>query len=417
MKKLLAYVMVAIASVLSFCASAQEAETADLMQVAAEGSKEVSTQGVSQADSLGIRISIVTCYPGSRNYELYGHTMIRVQVNGEDLLFNYGIFNFRAKGFLYRFVKGECDYVLAAYPYYYLTQGYESRKIVEQELNLTDEQKRKVVAFLWENAMPENATYRYDWAYNNCATKPRDIVEMAVGESLRYGEPEQPGASFREIMAYYDRNYPWQQFGIDLVLGSGLDKKLTYREQMFSPIKLMQALAGATVERDGERVPLVSHTCDLVEGGDEGAALGPTPFVLTPLFVFLALFAVALAFTVMERRKGVLYRWLDSAVFGAFALAGVLVAFLTLVSTHYGTSPNVNALWVHPLAFIPAICVWIKKSKRVLAVYHIANAAVIVLLAAAWGFLPQVGNVAFIPMAALSLVRSVNYLLYYKKNR
>ena len=98
-------------------------------------------------------------------------------------------------------------------------------------------------------------------------------------------------------------------------------------------------------------------------------------------------------------------------------MAGVLVAFLTLVSTHYGTSPNVNALWVHPLAFIPAICVWIKKSKRVLAVYHIANAAAIVLLAAAWGFLPQVGNVAFIPMAALSLVRSVNYLLYYKKNR
>ena len=410
---MMAVVLMALAGLM--VANAQE--TADIMQVAREGSREVDRHQGVDADLEQARISVVTCYPGSRNYELYGHTMIRVQISGQDLLFNYGVFNFKASGFLYRFVKGECDYMLAAYPYYYLTQGYESRKIVEQELNLTDEQKRKVVAFLWENAMPENATYRYDWAYNNCATKPRDIVEMAVGESLRYGEPEQPGASFREIMAYYDRNYPWQQFGIDLVLGSGLDKKLTYREQMFSPIKLMQALAGATVERDGERVPLVSHTCDLVEGGDEGAALGPTPFVLTPLFVFSALFAVALAFTVMERRKGVLYRWLDSAVFGAFALAGVLVAFLTLVSTHYGTSPNVNALWVHPLAFIPAICVWIKKSKRVLAVYHIANAAVIVLLAAAWGFLPQVGNVAFIPMAALSLVRSVNYLLYYKKNR
>ena len=98
-------------------------------------------------------------------------------------------------------------------------------------------------------------------------------------------------------------------------------------------------------------------------------------------------------------------------VFFAFALAGVLVAFLTFVSTHYGTSPNVNILWVHPLAFIPAIAVWVKPKSRLLLLYHYANVAIVVLLALLWWALPQVGNVAFIPMAAIGVVRSLNYIV------
>lgn len=388
-----------------------EDETADLMQVAAEGSQQVTAQGDTGAGSSGVEVSLVTCYPGSRNYELYGHTMIRVKVADDDLLFNYGIFNFRAKGFIYRFVKGECDYMLAAYPFSYLTQGYESRKIVEQKLNLTDEQKQKVLAYLWWNALPENATYRYDWAYNNCATKPRDIVEEAVGGSLRYGNPQEPNSTFRTIMEYYDRNYPWQQFGIDLVLGYGLDHVLTYREQMFSPIKLMQAFAGATIERDGKRVSLVSETVNLVDGGDEGAVLAPTPWLFTPICVFLVILIIVIMLTIREYKEKNRYKWLDSVVFGSYTLAGILVAFLTFVSTHYGTSPNVNILWVNPLAVIPAVGVWLKCCSKVLKVYHAANAAILLLLALCWWALPQVGNLAFLPLGAVSFIRSASYLL------
>ena len=403
---MMAVVLMALAGLM--VANAQE--TADIMQVAREGAQQVDQRQSAEADLAAARISVVTCYPGSRNYELYGHTMIRVQIAGQDLLFNYGVFNFKASGFLYRFVKGECDYMLAAYPFEHLTAGYESRKIVEQELNLTAEQKQRVVGYLWWNLQPQNVTYRYDWAYNNCATKPRDIIEMAVGSSLSYGEPADRTATFRSIMAYFDRNYPWQQFGIDLVLGMNLDHQLDYREQMFSPLKLKEALAGATMMKDGNRVPLVAATTDLVEGGEDGAALGPTPLLLTPLAVFTLLFVVVAVITFVEQRRRRLCRWLDSMVFGAFALAGVLVAFLTFVSTHYGTSPNVNILWVHPLAFVPAVAVWAKSKSHVLLAYHYANAAIVVLLALLWWALPQVGNVAFIPMTALSLLRSLNYI-------
>ena len=393
---------------------AAQSETADITKVAEKGSREMSVPTAIETH-IQAEISLVTCYPGSRNYELYGHTMIRVQIEGQDLLFNYGIFNFKQSGFIYRFVKGDCDYSLAAYPMQYLTQGYEDRKIVEQVLDLDDAQKVDIISFLWNNVQPENAVYRYGWAYNNCATKPRDIIENAVGGSLEYGNPKRGEATFRSIMAHFDKNYPWQQFGIDMVLGYDLDHKLDYREQMFSPIILMEAMADATQERDGKRIPVVKATNILVEGGDEGAVLGPTPMVLTPMFVLTLLLVIVLALTIKERLSKRHYRWLDSVVFGVYGLVGVLVAFLTFVSSHYGTSSNLHIVWLHPLLLLPAIMEWIKRMRPLVAIIHVVNALLIVLLAAGWYWLPQSGNMALVPMAGISLIRSVNYVIALKR--
>lgn len=393
---------------------AAQSETADITKVAEKGSREMSVPTAIETH-IQAEISLVTCYPGSRNYELYGHTMIRVQIEGQDLLFNYGIFNFKQSGFIYRFVKGDCDYSLAAYPMQYLTQGYEDRKIVEQVLDLDDAQKVDIISFLWNNVQPENAVYRYGWAYNNCATKPRDIIENAVGGSLEYGNPKRGEATFRSIMAYFDKNYPWQQFGIDMVLGYDLDHKLDYREQMFSPIILMEAMADATQERDGKRIPVVKATNILVEGGDEGAVLGPTPMVLTPMFVLTLLLLIVLALTIKERLSKRHYRWLDSVVFGVYGLVGVLVAFLTFVSSHYGTSSNLHIVWLHPLLLLPAILEWIKRMRPLVAIIHVVNALLIMLLAAGWYWLPQSGNMALVPMAGISLIRSVNYVIALKR--
>lgn len=393
---------------------AAQSETADITKVAEKGSREMSVPTAIETH-IQAEISLVTCYPGSRNYELYGHTMIRVQIEGQDLLFNYGIFNFKQSGFIYRFVKGDCDYSLAAYPMQYLTQGYEDRKIVEQVLDLDDAQKVDIISFLWNNVQPDNAVYRYGWAYNNCATKPRDIIENAVGGSLEYGNPKRGEATFRSIMAHFDKNYPWQQFGIDMVLGYDLDHKLDYREQMFSPIILMEAMADATQERDGKRIPVVKATNILVEGGDEGAVLGPTPMVLTPMFVLTLLLVIVLALTIKERLGKRHYRWLDSVVFGIYGLVGVLVAFLTFVSSHYGTSSNLHIVWLHPLLLLPAIMEWIKRMRPLVAIIHVVNALLIVLLAAGWYWLPQSGNMALVPMAGISLIRSVNYVIALKR--
>lgn len=65
-----------------------------------------------------LRISLVTCYPGDKIYELFGHTAIRVQRSGSeafDLAFNYGMFSFATGNFVYKFTAGQTDYMLGAY--------------------------------------------------------------------------------------------------------------------------------------------------------------------------------------------------------------------------------------------------------------------------------------------------------------
>ena len=355
-------------------------------------------------------VSLITCYPGQNIYELYGHTELRVRGKGYDWVFNYGTFDFRAPNFIYRFVKGETDYMLAGYPSEYMYVGYENRKIVEQVLNLTPEQARAVSNALFNGAQPENRTYRYKYVLDNCSTRPRDIVEAVVGESLQY-PPMPSGLTFRSMMHSYNANYAWQQFGIDLALGSGLDYELDARQQMFAPISLMQAFGGATIERGGERVPLVTDTNTLNPGSDEGDILPPTPWYLHPMTLAVALLLAMAALSVRDVRRRKSTRWVDSLLFGIAFLGGAVVAFLVFISTHEATSPNYNLLWLHPLHIVPAVLVWIKSAKKVVVCYHFVNFAVIFITMALWAVLPQCANAAFFPLMGALAVRSLSYLM------
>ena len=355
-------------------------------------------------------VSLITCYPGQNIYELYGHTELRVRGKGYDWVFNYGTFDFRAPNFIYRFVKGETDYMLAGYPSEYMYVGYENRKIVEQVLNLTPEQARAVSNALFNGAQPDNRTYRYNYVLDNCSTRPRDIVEAVVGESLQY-PPMPSGLTFRSMMHRYNTNYAWQQFGIDLALGSGLDYELDARQQMFAPISLMQAFGGATIERGGERVPLVTDTNTLNPGSDEGDILPPTPWYLPPMTLAVALLLAMAALSVRDVRRRKSTRWVDSLLFGIAFLGGAVVAFLVFISTHEATSPNYNLLWLHPLHIVPAVLVWIKSAKKVVVCYHFVNFAVIFITMALWAVLPQCANAAFFPLMGALAVRSLSYLM------
>ena len=361
-----------------------------------------------------VRVSLITCYPGQEIYELYGHTELRVVTAESDIVYNYGTFDFRTPNFMYRFVKGETDYMVMGYPSMYLYVGYDNRKIVEQVLNLTPEEARKVQRALEVNALPENRTYRYNYVLDNCSTRPRDIIEAAISTSICYHDDD-VSTTFRTMMHHYNANYAWQQLGIDLALGSGLDYPIGLHEQMFAPITLMQAFGNATVERHGKQEPLVAQTITLSPGSDEGYILPPTPWYAQPLTIAIALLLSGIALSLCDVRRLKVCRIADSALFTIYSLAGSLVAFLVFVSTHEATSPNYNLLWIHPLHIIPAVLVWIKSAEKVVYCYHFLNFAELLLTMLLWWALPQCANVAFFPLMALPAVRSLSYLVIRHK--
>ena len=358
-----------------------------------------------QEDS--VHVSLVTFYPGSEPHNIWGHSEIRVQQGPVDLYFNYGVFDFQAPAFMWRFMLGETDYLCMPVPRAYATLGMEGRRMVEQELNLPQDRAIAVRNFLWNNAQPENRTYRYKFLSDNCSTRPRDIIEMAAGEGLQYPAMSDTAVTYRDILAHYCRNYAWEKFGIDLVLGWDVDTVLDQRATMFIPMILMDAVADATIRTDSLNVPLVKATTVPVDASTAGKVKPPTPWYISPMAVALLVLLLTLLVSGRDWRRRDVSRWFDTMLFTTAGLAGCLLFFLIFFSTHEATSPNINIAWLHPLLLMLAVLPWFKKTRNAARWLHALNALVVALLMLAWPWQPQVGNIAFFPLMAALVTRSL----------
>lgn len=355
-------------------------------------------------------VSFLTCSEGPEIYELEGHTAIRVvdPVNGTDYVVNWGIFDFAAPNFVYRFVKGETDYMSGTAPTRYFLSQYarQGRTVTEQRLNLTPGQTDTLIAMIEDCVRPENRVYRYNYVYDNCSTRALSFVEKAIGDTLALAQSSlSPDAdTFRKVMTRFHTNYPWYQFGIDLALGSGIDKRLSHRELAFAPVVLCEMLENAT-DASGNRI--VSSTEYLIDNHNSSPVEGPTPWYATPLAVSLYILIVSILLTIRDIRRHRLSRWFDTILFSIFGLMGCVITFLVFVSVHEATSPNWLLMWLNPLCFVPAILTWVKKGKDLLLWYHFLNFATLIVLVNLLVFGVQSPNAAFYPLIAADILRSL----------
>ena len=359
-------------------------------------------------------VSLLTCWPGADIYELCGHEAIRVRgINPDgsvtDTVWNYGVFDFAEPNFVYRFVKGETDYMLAGYPTQYFLPEYMAtgRHVVEQDLNLTRAEAQKLVAMLREESRPENRTYRYNYVKDNCATRIVDRIDKATAAPVIYPDTLKYGTFRREMRAYH-RDYPWYQFGIDLALGSGIDYPLHGREEMFVPLEMMEKAAGAHFA-DGR--PLVAATRVLNEGVPD-ATLGPTHWSATPAVCCWAFFLAVCGVCLIQWKRKTIYRAVYSVWFLMLGAAGTVIAFLVLVSSHEATSPNLLLLWLNPLQFIAGLGVWWRKKWKIptlMMIYY--NIIVITVMLIVWPFQRQSANPAFFPLMGATLAMAADYAI------
>ncbi len=357
------------------------------------------------------RASLITIYPGSEVFELFGHTDLRlITDNGTDMIFNYGVFDFNSDNFFFRFVKGETDYMCEAYPTYFLKEGYDGRRMVEQQLNLSDEQVRRMWNYLVMNAQPMYRNYRYKYFSDNCSTRPLNVIEDFLGNKLTFPDDGRR-VTFRDIIHGYTRNYAWEQLGIDLLIGRDADTIITRRQTMFVPMLMMEAMRAETVTRDGATAPLVTSEQVINPGSEQGLVLGPTPWPIRPVLVFSALLVLAVTLTISDIRRRKVCRPADAVLWNVATAVGLLMWFVTFISTHEATSPNFNALWLHPFYAVPLVLMWIKGARPMLRLFHAANAAVLLVALVQWPICGQSPNPAFFPAIALLLTRNINYLI------
>lgn len=359
-----------------------------------------------KADS-SLTASLITCFPGPEIYELCGHSALRIRGAGIDSVWNYGVFDFNEPNFVYRFVKGETDYMVLGYPFSYFLPEYIDRgsRVVEQDLNLTPEETARLRKLLQTASLPQNRKYRYNYIYDNCATRLARQVEKAANDSVIYPDSVRFG-TFRNEMRHFHNNYPWYQFGIDLALGQGLDYRIGSIEEMFAPVVMMRNFRSARLE-DGR--PLVRAERDLYPGAGKEAINPPTPFWLTPMTAGLLILIISAIICIWNYKRLRISRWWWALYYGACGLTGCVSAFLLFVSEHAATSPNMLILWLNPLQLLVPLCLWSRKGRIVVNLIMWLNLLVVGLALIAWPFQPQSGNAAFLPLVLADLLLAATY--------
>jgi hypothetical protein len=357
-------------------------------------------------------ISLLTASPGEELYSTFGHSALRVKDPAQnlDIVFNYGHFDDREPYFYYKFTRRKVDYFLSYsnFDRFLLPYKYENRSIVEQVLNLNQQQVNRLYSLLIENFKPENRYYRYDFFFDNCATRIRDIMPEAFPDGFIYNYPEEwkeGDITFRNLIDLYLQKHHWSDFGIDLALGLPTDKLATPDDFMFLPDYLMEGFSSAGIVVDGVREPFVRSMAEILSRRDLGAGAA----FITPTKVCWIVFGLILVVTGYGFRKKQRLIALDMMYFSLLGMVGWIVFFLDFFTDHIATKTNLNILWAFPLHF-PIFLFWNilpwNAKKYYLWIFLSMNVLILLL----WPYFPQQYHIAFIPLI-LALIIRMSFIL------
>ena len=370
-----------------------------------------------------VRVSLLTCAPGSEIYSLFGHTALRYEnpTKGEDWVFNYGMFSFNTPNFVMRFVKGETDYQLGVIPFRYFEGEYAMRgsSVYQQELNLTSQEKENIIRLLEENYRPANRTYRYNYFYDNCTTRARDKVEQGIEGKVVYPKGVKE-CSFRQIVREYTDGHEWSAFGIDLCLGSEADEPIDERRQMFSPFYMLEFARGAMIHRADTIVPFVKEEKLLLDFSSKDEELfekDEEVFLPSPWACALIWWVLTFVVTTLGIKNGKVYWLWDALLFGAQGIGGCVIAFLFFFSVHPTVGSNWMLLMLNPLPlfYLPFMVYKAIKGKK--DNFHLINTFVLTLFIVLMPFVQQKFNPTVLPLALNLLTCSVGHLIIYKRQK
>jgi hypothetical protein len=355
------------------------------------------------------QISIITCGPYQGEvYSAFGHTAIRVfdPQYQYDVVYNYGVFDFDQPNFYLNFARGYSLYKLGVMPYPWFRDVYISynRYVHEQILNLTQAQKQKLFDFLEWNAKPENMNYLYDYFYDNCATRARDVFVNVLKEDVKFDTTYiTTNYTIRQLTDFYLGQQPWGDLGIDICLGLPMDKKASPYEYMFLPDYIESSFDHASIRNDSTNVALVQRKVLVYQSHPEEIKTS----LLHPWYVFGLLLLMVVAISVLDWRRGNYTRGLDVTLFGVTGLVGWLLLFLWFGTNHKAAAFNFNLLWAMPTHALGAWLIARNKRTKLIQQYFTFALLLTGILLGTWYVLPQQMNSFLLPFVCALFVRSL----------
>ena len=356
-------------------------------------------------------ISVLTVGPGTTLNDAFGHNAFRIndRASGLDIVFGYGEYDFDTPNFYLKFAQGKLNYKISKdnfREFYYQYVTYYNRTIEEQVLNLSVEQKQRLYEYLVNNYKPENRKYLYDFFYDNCATRIRDVVQIATNDNIEFTPPKNFEAkTFRQLIYEHTGRNNWGSFGIDLALGSVIDKKATPYEHMFLPKYIHEFFGNAELQTKDN---LVKKSSVIYQQREQQHSTG---WLFSPIAIFSMLALVIGFITYTDKKKKKQSKWLDVCLFGITGLLGVGMLLLWFATDHTATANNYNLLWAVPLNLLvigqllrPKVNNWFKRYLKFLII-------MLCLMTFHWIVGVQTFAIGLIPLLVALAIRYV-YLIY-----
>lgn len=361
------------------------------------------------------KISVLTIGPGSSLNDSFGHSAYRVKDSLMDIVFNYGVYDFETPNFYTKFAQGKLNYKIAANFYEDFRESYirQNRTIKEQILNLSLDERQRVFNFLSKNYEPANQYYLYDFFYDNCATKIKDVVVNSLNNNIEFNKPDSLEIKTFRTLIQQNLNWnSWGSFGIDLALGSVIDRNASAIEYMFLPDYIYSFFNVATLKSNSKK-RLVLNEQIIYEKSE---TVSTKNFLTSPLFILGLISLLIIYLTYKDYQNKDRSKRLDAILFTITGIIGVVILLLWFATDHEATAQNYNLLWAFAINLFMIIQVtrtrpsnWFKKYIKFLIL-------MICLLTLHWIIGIQRFAFVLIPLLIALLIRYL-YLIWYYRNQ
>lgn len=372
----------------------------------------VTGQGIPLSENA--EVSIITVGPGTNLNDSFGHNGFRIrdQSRNIDVIFDYGRFDFNTPNFYLKFAQGKLLYEIGSNNFdpffnYYKKQN---RWIKEQVLNLNYSEKQALFKYLQTNIKPENKKYKYDFFYDNCATKIRDVIIEILGDKLEYKEDHiTENYTFRELIQKNVKANSWGSLGMDIAIGAVVDRKARPIEYQFLPQYVFEGANNAVVIRNDAEVSLVKKYNYLFEAKKQEPK---SNFFLSPFFVFGCLGLCLIFITYKDFKNNTRSRLPDMLIFLITGIVGLALLLLWVATDHTATVNNYNLLWAFPFSILFILHIYKKFPRAWLRKYIFFLIMLLSLLAIHWTTGVQVFAVGLLPLLLALGIRYI-YVWYF----
>ena len=364
-----------------------------------------------------VKISVLTCGAGDELYSQFGHSAFRVQdfELKYDLVYNYGIFDFSDPNFYLNFAKGKLIYMLGISYYhdFYAQYHYENRFVKEQELQLTLDEKKALLAFLKHNALPENAPYQYDFFFDNCSTKITEVLKKVLKSNIKFDDSYlKERFTFRELINHNVPHNSWANVGINIALGSVIDREATAAEHMFLPQYTFDALAKASINEQ----PAIKNTKELLSQDiNRKSSDSLLTKLVSPYAIMSFIALIIVGFTYRDLKSNNRTKAIDIFLLLITGLLGLFIILLWFATNHTATVGNFNLLW----AFLPNLIVLfrLKRQGKWRSNYFLILTLFMGVMALIWMMGVELFAVGLIPLFIALAVRYLYLYQYFKKSQ